>query len=73
METGAIIFDPLLPWTVLWGGVAFAMVFAGLAVWRGLTGWWVRGGAFAILLLAVLISSIALTARPTTSPPFSAV
>jgi len=63
METGAIIFDPLLPWTVLWGGVAFAMVFAGLAVWRGLTGWWMRGGAFAILLLAVANPSLQVEER----------
>lgn len=53
MGSGSLIFDPLLPWPVLWVGVVFAIVFAGIAIWRGLSGWWLRAGAFALLLLAV--------------------
>ena len=58
METGTVIFDPLLPWPVLWAAVAFALVFAVLAVWRGLSGWWLRGAALAALLLAVANPSL---------------
>ena len=53
MGNGSLIFDPLLPWPVIWAGVVFALVFAGIAIWRGLSGWWLRAGAFALLLLAV--------------------
>ena len=53
MANGSLIFDPLLPWPVLWVGVVFALVFAGIAIWRGLSGWWLRAAAFALLLLAV--------------------
>ena len=53
METGTIIFDPLLPWPVLWAGVVFGIAFAIIAVWRGLGGWWLRGLALATLLLAI--------------------
>ncbi|MEL7149922.1 MAG: hypothetical protein AAGK71_04270 [Pseudomonadota bacterium] len=58
MDTGTIIFDPLLPWPFLWLGVAFAVVFAALAVWKRLSGWWLRGLAFAILLLAIANPSL---------------
>jgi len=58
VDTGTIIFDPLLPWPVLWLGVAFAVVFAALAVWKRLSGWWLRGLAFAILLLAIANPSL---------------
>ena len=58
METGTIIFDPLLPWPVLWAGIAVAVVFVIIAVWRGLSGWWLRGLAFAALLLAVANPSL---------------
>ena len=49
-----VIFDPLLPWPVLWGAVALGVAFTLLAVWRGLSGWWLRGLA-ALLLLAALV------------------
>ncbi len=63
METGSIIFDPFLPWPVLWTAVAMAVVFAGLAVWRGLSGWWLRGLALAVLLLAVANPSLQIEER----------
>ncbi len=57
-ETGTIILDPLLPWPVLWLAIAFAVVFAGIAIWRGLNGWWLRGLALAVLLLAIANPSL---------------
>lgn len=53
MMESTIIFDPLLPMPVLWAAAAFAAVFIGLALWRGLSGWWLRLFALAALLLAV--------------------
>ena len=53
MEVGRLIFDPLMPWPVLWLALAVAVVFAGVALWRGLSGWWLRALALAVLLLAV--------------------
>ena len=63
IETGTIIFDPLLPWPVLWAAMGFALVFAGIAVWRGLSGWWLRGLALAVLLLAIANPSLQIEDR----------
>ncbi len=51
--TGSVIFDPLLDWPVLWAALALAVLFTGVAVWRGLAGWWLRGLAAAVLLAAL--------------------
>ena len=48
-----IILAPLLPWPVVWLALAFAVLVAAFAVWRGLGGWWLRGLAFAALLAAI--------------------
>ena len=50
---GSVIFDPLLPWGVLTGAGAFALVLLGYAIWRGLSGWWLRGLAVAVLFGAL--------------------
>ena len=63
METSAIIFDPLLPWGSLWAGVMLAALFVGVALWRGLRGWWLRGLAFAVLLLAISNPSLQVEER----------
>ena len=63
MDAGRIIFDPLLPWVVLWVAVALALVFVGLALWRGLSGWWLRALALAMLLLALANPSLQLEDR----------
>ncbi len=62
-ETGTIVLDPLLPWPVLWAALAFALVFAGIAIWRGLSGWWLRGLALAVLLLAIANPSLQIEDR----------
>ncbi|MES2844352.1 MAG: hypothetical protein V4747_04930 [Pseudomonadota bacterium] len=51
--TGSIVLDPLVPWPVLWGLLAFATVLLGLALWRGLSGWWLRGLTAIVLLAAI--------------------
>ena len=55
---GSVIFDPLLPVPVLWTAAALATLFLGLAVWRGLSGWWLRTLATLALLLAIANPSI---------------
>ena len=56
--TGQVVFDPLLPLPALWvvAGVAFA--FAAFALWRGLSGWWLRALAAAALIAAVAQPSL---------------
>lgn len=51
---GDVIFDPLLPWPVIWVALALAVLLVALAVWRGLSGWWLRGAALGVLLLALV-------------------
>ncbi len=51
--TDTVIFDPLVPWTLLAALAGLAALMAGLALWRGLSGWWLRGLA-ALALLAAL-------------------
>ncbi len=50
---GSVIFDPLLPWPVLAGAAAMLLVLVGYALWRRLSGWWLRGLAAAVLLGAL--------------------
>ncbi len=51
--TQSLIFDPLIPWPVLWAAVALAVVLLAVAVWRGLAGWWLRSLAAGVVLLAL--------------------
>jgi hypothetical protein len=51
--TGAIVFDPLVAWPVLWALLAFAGVLLAIALWRGLQGWWLRGLTALVLLCAI--------------------
>ncbi|MFC7703056.1 hypothetical protein ACFQXB_02465 [Plastorhodobacter daqingensis] len=50
---GDILLDPLVPWPVIWGAAGVALLLVGLALWQGLSGWWLRGLA-ALALLAAL-------------------
>ena len=51
--TGSVVFDPLLPWPVIWALAALAAAGVGLALWRGLSGWAFRALAGAVLVLAL--------------------
>ena len=67
METGTIIFDPLLPWPSVLAGALLVVLFVGLALWRGLSGWWLRGLTFAVLILALANPSLQLEDRESLS------
>jgi hypothetical protein len=51
--TGTVVFDPLVAWPILWALLAFAAVLLAVALWRGLSGWWLRGLTAAVLLTAI--------------------
>lgn len=56
--TGTLIFDPLVPWALLYGALALAAAAVTVALWRGLSGWWLRGLTAAVLLLALANPSL---------------
>jgi hypothetical protein len=56
--TGTLILDPHIPAVLLYAAIALAAAGIGLALWRGLTGWWLRGLALGVLLLALANPSI---------------
>ena len=49
----AVVFDPLLPLPLIAALAALAPSALALALWRGLTGWWLRGLAALVLLVAL--------------------
>lgn len=51
--TGTVIFDPLVPWTVLAVVAAIAVAGLTLAVWRGLSGWALRALAAVVVIAAL--------------------
>ncbi|WP_431298518.1 hypothetical protein [Tabrizicola sp. BL-A-41-H6] len=51
--TQTLIFDPLVPWVVIAALGGLAVVLLAVAVWRGLGGWWLRGLALGVLLVAL--------------------
>ncbi|MGH1447121.1 MAG: glutamine amidotransferase [Cognatishimia sp.] len=55
--TGTIFFDPLLPFWMIWVLAGCAVVMVGVAMWRGLSGWWLRGFG-AIVILAALMGPV---------------
>ncbi|MEM8632525.1 MAG: hypothetical protein AAGF74_14915, partial [Pseudomonadota bacterium] len=52
--TGTVVFDPLLPWPTVVGLAALCAAIIAFALWRRMSGWWLR-----LLSLAVLIAAIA--------------
>lgn len=56
--TEQVILDPLVAWLILWIVAGLALVFVGLAVWRRLSGWWLRGLAALALLAAIANPSL---------------
>jgi len=51
--TGTVIFDPLIPWPVLAVVAAIAVAGIVLALWRGLSGWALRGLAAVVVIAAL--------------------
>ncbi|MDP3263516.1 MAG: hypothetical protein U1E06_21110 [Tabrizicola sp.] len=51
--TQTLIFDPLVPWLVIASLGALAVALLAVALWRGLTGWWLRGLALGVVLMAL--------------------
>ncbi|MEJ6404505.1 hypothetical protein [Yoonia sp. 2307UL14-13] len=51
--TGTLILDPLLPLVLLYALAGLAAFAVGLAIWRRLPGWWLRGLAGLALLAAL--------------------
>jgi len=56
--TASVILSPLVPWPMLWGLAGFALVLLALAVWRGLSGWWLRGMTALAVLAAIANPSL---------------
>jgi hypothetical protein len=51
--TQSVVFAPLVGWPLIWGLIALAVALVALALWRGLSGWWLRALGFAALILAL--------------------
>ncbi|MGI9370581.1 MAG: hypothetical protein ACR2O2_17260 [Ruegeria sp.] len=51
--TGTVIFDPLIPWPVLVAVALVAVAGIILALWRGLSGWALRGLAALVMIAAL--------------------
>ncbi|WP_037313847.1 membrane protein [Ruegeria halocynthiae] len=51
--TGTVIFDPLIPWPVLVFVATIAVAGVVLALWRGLSGWALRGLAALVVIAAL--------------------
>ncbi len=51
--TGTVILDPLIPWPVLLVVASIAVAGVVLAVWRGLSGWALRGLAALVVIAAL--------------------
>ena len=53
-----VLFDPLIPWNVIYALGAAVLVVTALALWRGLSGWPLRLLAGAALLAALINPSL---------------
>ncbi len=51
--TQNILFDPLIAWPLILGLAGAALAMLALQIWRGLSGWWLRGLAATLLLVAL--------------------
>ncbi len=51
--SATVVFAPLVPWVLIYALAAFAVALVAFALWRGLSGWWLRGLALAALVLAL--------------------
>jgi hypothetical protein len=53
-----VTFDPGLPWPAIAALAAVSLIVLGFALWRGLTGWWLRALAALVLLTALANPSL---------------
>ncbi len=53
MTAGSILFDPLLPWLMIYLVAGLTLAAVVLAIWRRLPGWWLRALAGLALLAAL--------------------
>ncbi|MCC5966318.1 MAG: hypothetical protein JJU24_09280 [Natronohydrobacter sp.] len=60
-----IVFAPLLDWPLIWAVAGIAALMVGLALWRGLRGWWLRGLAALALIAALTNPSLQTEDRDT--------
>ncbi|MEZ5779000.1 MAG: hypothetical protein R3E44_11630 [Paracoccaceae bacterium] len=51
---GQVVFDPLVPWPVIWAVAGMAAFMVLLAAWRGLRGWWLRAAATLALICGII-------------------
>ena len=63
MNASAILFDPLVPWPLVWTALALGLTSIIVALWRGLSGWWLRAAALAVLALALANPSVQIEER----------
>ncbi|WP_380054437.1 hypothetical protein ACFE33_13630 [Falsihalocynthiibacter sp. SS001] len=56
--TQSIIFDPLLPLSLIYAGALISLIALGFFVWRGLLGWPSRAAGLVLLLAALLNPSV---------------
>ncbi|MDC0737610.1 hypothetical protein N6L24_04920 [Cognatishimia sp. SS12] len=52
--TNTIYWAPMLPISLILALVVCCVLFVGLALWRGLSGWWLRAAGAGVLILALL-------------------
>ncbi len=51
--TASVVFAPLVGWPLVYGLAVLAFALVALALWRGLSGWWLRALALTALILAL--------------------
>jgi hypothetical protein len=56
--TQTVIFAPLIGWQLIAGFAGLAVVLVALALWRGLSGWWLRALALSAVLTALANPSL---------------
>ncbi|MEO0363173.1 MAG: hypothetical protein AAF322_18780, partial [Pseudomonadota bacterium] len=49
----SVVFDPLLPWVIVWGLAALGLAVVALAAWLRSPAWALRALAFAVLIAAL--------------------
>lgn len=51
--TASVVFAPLVGWPLIYALAGAALILVALALWRGLSGWWLRALALTALVLAL--------------------